>query len=68
MIYKGQEITKESVSSAYHKAVLIFKQARDDEEEWNTYREVARLECVAEGAFGLAFADAMHESEFSALS
>lgn len=61
---KGLYVTKDYISDQYHLAVLDYKLAKNEEEQWSARRVLARLEKLASELFGFAFCDAMHGKEF----
>lgn len=47
----------------YHLAMLEFRTARNEDEQWEARKTMARLEQIAAQEYGFAYADELHEKE-----
>ena len=56
---------KKYIEDKYHLAVLDFKTARDENEQWEARKTMARLEQIAMQEYGFAYADNLHGKEVS---
>lgn len=54
---------KEYIENQYHQAVLEFKTAKSEDEQWQARNTMARLEQIAMQEFGFQYADELHEKE-----
>lgn len=54
---------KKYIENQYHLAVLDFRVARNEDEQWKARRTMARLEQIATQKYGFAYADELHEKE-----
>lgn len=56
-------ITKEYIEREYHLAMLDFKTAKNEDEQWEARKTMARLEQIAMQEFGMEYADELHNKE-----
>lgn len=54
-------ITKEYLEREYRLAVLDFKTAKNEDEQWEARKTMARLEQIATQEFGTEYADELHD-------
>ena len=54
---------KKYIEKQYHLAVLDFKTSRNESEQWEARKNMARLEQIAMQEYGFAYADKLHEKE-----
>lgn len=54
---------KKYIEDQYHLAVLDFKTAKNENEQWEARKTMARLEQIAMQEYGFAYADQLHEKE-----
>lgn len=54
---------KKYIEDQYHLAVLDYKIARNEDEQWEARKTMARLERIAMQEYGFAYADVLHEKE-----
>ena len=54
---------KKYIEDQYHLAVLDFKTARNENEQWEARKVMARLEKIAMQEYGFAYVDQLHEKE-----
>lgn len=53
-------ISKQRIEEEYRLAVLDFKLAKNEEEQWNARKAIARLERIAMEDYGFEYADSLH--------
>lgn len=56
-------MNKKYIEDQYRLAVLDFKTARNENEQWEARKTMARLEQIAMQEYGFAYADQLHEKE-----
>lgn len=54
-------MTKEYIEEQYKLAILDFKTARNEDEQWNARKTMARLEQIAMQEYGFEYADFLHD-------
>ena len=54
---------KKYIENQDHLAVLDFQTARNEEEQWEARKTMARLEQIAMQEYGFAYADDLHAKE-----
>lgn len=54
---------KKYIENQYHLAMLEFRTARNEDEQWEARKTMARLEQIAAQEYGFAYADELHEKE-----
>lgn len=52
-------LTKEYLERTYKQAVLEYRCAHNEDEQWQARKEMARLEQIAMQEFGFEYADAL---------
>ncbi|WP_033125273.1 hypothetical protein [Eubacterium sp. ER2] len=58
-------MNKKYIEDQYHLALLDFKTAQNEGEQWEARKTMARLERIAMQEYGFAYADQLHERELS---
>lgn len=53
--------TREYIEEQYRLAVLDFKVAQTEEEQWKARKDLAKLELVASQTYGFDYADMLHD-------
>lgn len=61
--FNPPSMNKKYIEDQYHLAVLDFKTARNENEQWEARKTMARLEQIAMQEYGFAYADQLHEKE-----
>lgn len=51
---------KNYIEEQYRLAVLDYKTAKNEDEQWNARKTMARLEQIAMQEFGFEYADSLH--------
>ena len=54
---------KKYIENQYRLAVLDFQTARNEDEQWEARKTMARLEQIAAQEYGFEYADELHEKE-----
>lgn len=54
-------VTKEYLERTYKQAVLEYRCAHNEDEQWQARKEMARLEQIAAQEFSFEYADQLHE-------
>ena len=54
---------KKYIEDQYHLAMLDFKIARNEEEQWEVRKTMARLEQIGVQKYGFEYVDKLHEKE-----
>lgn len=54
---------KHYIEQQYRLAVLDFKTAKNENEQWEARKTMARLENIASLNFGFAYADELHKKQ-----
>lgn len=57
------DVSKQYIETQYHLAVLDFRTAKNDNEQWAARKTMARLEAIAMQAYGYDYADQLHAQE-----
>lgn len=57
------DVSKQYIETQYHLAVLDFRTAKNDTEQWVARKTMARLEAIAMQAYGYDYADQLHAQE-----
>ena len=55
-------IDKDYIEREYRLAFLEFKTAKNEEEQWNARKTMAKLEQIAMQEFGFEYADQLHQA------
>lgn len=53
--------SKNYIEEQYHLAMLDFKTAKNEDEQWQARKTMARLEQIAMREYGFDYADELHE-------
>lgn len=53
-------MSKEYIEEQYKLAILDFKTAKNEDEQWNARKTMARLEQIAMQEYGFEYADFLH--------
>lgn len=56
-------VSKEYIEREYHLAMLDFRTAKNEDEQWNARKTMARLEQIAAQEFGFDYADELNGKE-----
>jgi hypothetical protein len=56
-------ILKEYIEREYHLAVLDFKTAHNEDDQWKARKTMARLEQIAMQEYGFEYSDGLHKKE-----
>lgn len=59
----SKAVSKEYIEREYHLAVLDFKAAHNEDEQWEARKTMARLEQIATQEYGFAYSDELHRKE-----
>ena len=54
---------KKYIEEQYHLAMLDFRTAKNEDEQWEARKTMARLEQIAMQEYGFEYADLLHEKE-----
>ena len=57
--------SKKYIEEQYHLAMLEYKTAKNEDEQWEARKTMARLEQIASQEFGFDYADELHFKENS---
>lgn len=52
---------KEYLKQEYKKAILDFKCAKNEDDQWNARKELAKLEQIASEKYGFEYVDQLHK-------
>lgn len=58
-------MSKEYLENEYKIAVLDFKLARSEDEQWQARKTMAKIECLAMEIYGFKYADELHNKYLS---
>lgn len=57
----NKAVSKEYIEREYHLAVLDFKTAHNENEQWDARKTMARLEQIAMQEYGFEYTDSLHK-------